>query len=100
MPRVLPGIEIDQIERRTGHSDIGTPAIHIPTDDAAAALAFCRRLAVLLEAAPHAGAANGAVDLRNRELRPDVSVVIPVFNEEANLASLHARLTAVLDSLR
>lgn len=96
MPRVLPDIETAQIERRAGHSAIAAPAIYIPTDDAAAALAFCRRLAVLLEAAPHAGAADGALDLRNRELRPDVSVVIPVFNEEANLASLHTRLTAVL----
>jgi dolichol-phosphate mannosyltransferase len=32
--------------------------------------------------------------------RPDVSVVIPVFNEEENLASLHARLIAALDSTR
>src|SRR4051812_45317356 len=99
MPRILPGIEIDQIERRTSHSGIVTPAIQIPTDDAAAALAFCRQLSLLLETAPQVGAVDGAADLRDRELRPDVSVVIPVFNEEANLASLHARLTAVLDSL-
>src|SRR4051794_12317100 len=99
MPRVLPGIEIDQLERRTGHADIAVPTIDIPTDDAAAALAFCRQLSMLLEAAPHARAADGAVDLSHRELRPDVSVVIPVFNEEANLASLHTRLTATLGSL-
>lgn len=29
----------------------------------------------------------------------DLSVVIPVYNEEANLATLHARLSAVLDGL-
>src|SRR5690349_20093100 len=99
MPRILPGIEIDQIERRTGHSDIVTPAVHIPTDDPAAALAFCRQLSLLLEIAPHVGAADGGAYLRNQEPRPDVSVVIPVFNEEANLTNLHTRLTGVLGSL-
>jgi glycosyltransferase involved in cell wall biosynthesis len=39
------------------------------------------------------------VDLSDRELRPDGSVVIPVFNEEANLASLHTRLTTARGSL-
>src|SRR3954468_4934593 len=84
------------------------PAIHIPTDDPAAALEFCRRLAVLLDATVAAdtlpvapiGAANVALVRQHDQLaRPDVSVVIPVFNEEANLASLHARLIAALAPL-
>jgi dolichol-phosphate mannosyltransferase len=82
------------------------PAIRIPTDDPAAALQFCRQLAALIEAttdvdslfAARSNAANDVLLPRDREPpRPDVSVVIPVFNEEDNLSSLFARLSAVLE---
>jgi dolichol-phosphate mannosyltransferase len=85
------------------------PAIRIPTDDPAAALQFCRRLATLMEAtmdvdslvAAGSRAAHATQMPRDSEPpRPDISVVIPVFNEEENLASLHARLIAALDSTR
>ena len=36
---------------------------------------------------------------RDRALKPYLSVVVPVYNEEANLEPLFARLTAVLDGL-
>src|SRR5215213_3031551 len=102
MPRVLPGIEPDQIKRRAGHSDIGTPAIRIPTDDPEAALQFCRRLAGLMdlddavEIAP-IGNARAAVHTPDAEQpSPDLSVVMPVFNEQANLLVLYERLSSVL----
>ena len=59
----------------------------VPTDDPAQALRFCRTLAQLLSldrtAAPE-------------RVRPIVSVVIPVYDEETNLPVLHERLTKVL----
>jgi glycosyltransferase involved in cell wall biosynthesis len=81
------------------------PAIRIPTDDPNAALQFCQRLAVLMETAtdvdPLLAAptdySNGVIAPRaGEQLRPDVSVVIPIFNEEENITSLHTRLTATL----
>lgn len=77
------------------------PAIRIPTDDPDAALQFCRRLAGLIDAttelAPLAGP-HDAADLRTTEQpRPELSVVMPVYNEEDNLSSLCARLSAVLE---
>ena len=68
----------------------------IPTDDPAAALAFCRQLAALLGDAP-AIARLAALDPADMAAeRPELSVVIPVFNEEGNLPELYARLSAVL----
>ncbi|MEP7188176.1 MAG: glycosyltransferase, partial [Roseiflexaceae bacterium] len=96
MPRVLPGVEIDQIERRTGHSDIVTPAIHIPIDDPEAALLFCRRLAGLVDQTLFIPTDTVAKPLGAEPPQPELSVVIPVFNEEDNLPSLHQRLTTVL----
>src|SRR5262245_10993008 len=81
------------------------PAIAIPTDDPAAALQFCQRLAGLLDAAAEVapGTASrpvntdGLADHSSFEpLHPELSVVMPVYNEEDNLSSLYARLTAVL----
>jgi glycosyltransferase involved in cell wall biosynthesis len=76
------------------------PAIVIPTDDPEAALRFCRRLAGLMddvvEIAP-IGKPRGA--MRTPEAQqpsPDLSVVMPVFNEQENLLALHARLSTVL----
>ena len=73
----------------------------IPVGDPAAALRFCRSVAQALEnqktgsnsaASPAAGQAAALVE------RPDISVVVPVFNEEDNLAALHSGLGAVLDA--
>lgn len=59
----------------------------IPTDDAAAALQFCQALAQLV--APDRLPAPA-------RSRPVLSVVVPVYEEEANLPVLHERLTVVL----
>jgi dolichol-phosphate mannosyltransferase len=84
---------------------------HIPTSDPEAALQFCRSLAALLDhdtnqAAlyqnrPHSNpvAAQPGAPIQTRpELppAPDISVVLPVYNETANIPTLHERLTAVL----
>jgi polyisoprenyl-phosphate glycosyltransferase len=64
-----------------------TSTAPIPFDDPSAALHFCRALAQLLS--PDRVAASERV-------RPIVSVVIPVYDEETNLPVLHERLTKVL----
>lgn len=58
----------------------------IPTDDPAAALRFCRALA----------AALGQDPAPRPPAPPEVSVVIPVYNERENLPELYRRLTEVL----
>jgi len=79
---------------------------NIPTEDPRAALQFCQSLARML-------AANLAINnSRQRqtvggikaapsipEHQPELSVVIPVFNEEENITVLHSRLTAVLEGI-
>jgi glycosyltransferase involved in cell wall biosynthesis len=86
---------------------IGFPQIgHIPTDDAEAALRFCRALArqVTNDAAAavehqnaafagfhHGASAQSATD-------PELSVVIPVYNEVDNIAVLYDRLVRVMES--
>lgn len=82
------------------------PAAPIPTADPAAALQFCQALAALLNQ-PTPGAPLPA---RARLFHtvpavpptplasPDLSVVIPVYNEEANLPALYERLRRVLDA--
>lgn len=67
-------------------------AREIPTQDAEAALAFCRALAQLLSANPNAS-------VPPRAARPVLSVVIPVFNEQENLRELYRRLIAALERI-
>jgi dolichol-phosphate mannosyltransferase len=71
----------------------------IPTADAAAALRFCQALAQLAGpgveplAQPPAGpAATGAA-------APQISVVIPAYNEQENIPLLYERLVAALEGL-
>jgi glycosyltransferase involved in cell wall biosynthesis len=75
----------------------------IPLNDPEAALQFCRQLARLLAATPVPGsldrrldAATPAVDQAARTDHLALSVVIPVYNEEENLALLYGRLVDVL----
>lgn len=78
-----------------------------PLEDPAEALRFCRALASALERAPdgerHAlTPANFAAMMGQAEPstgRPELSVIIPVFNEEENLLTLHGRLTRALVNL-
>ena len=66
-------------------------AARIPTDDPTAALRFCQLLARALAAPPSAGLPH--------ETLPELSVVIPVFNEQENLPMLYARLVKTLDAV-
>ncbi len=77
----------------------------IPTNDPDAALRFCQSLAHFLTAVPDMPARNQAQvhsaagfmhALQKPLTRPDLSVVIPVYNEADNLPTLYQRLTAVL----
>lgn len=65
---------------------------HIPTDDAEAALRFCQALAYQVE--------SGSAALQQTNARPELSVVIPIYNEEENLSELYSRLVRVLDDKR
>ena len=89
-------------EKRPGVSDLTS----IPTEDPRAALQFCQSLARML-----ADASNPAINNSRRlqtvggikaapstaEHQPELSVVVPVFNEEENVTVLYSRLTAVLE---
>jgi glycosyltransferase involved in cell wall biosynthesis len=79
---------------------------NIPTEDPRAALQFCQSLARMLAASPNPAINNsrqlqiiGGVKAApfTLEHQPELSVVIPVFNEEGNITVLHSRLTAVLE---
>ena len=72
------------------------PSIPIPTDDPQAALAFCRQLATLVQAAGEYKAAPLPAWAAHEQPEPELSVVIPVYNEADNLPELLRRLTNVL----
>src|SRR5436309_10724451 len=96
--------EAPQSERgkRPGLSDF----TNIPTEDPRAALQFCQSLARMLAANPNP-AINNSRQLQivggikaapsTPEHQPELSVVIPVFNEEENISVLYSRLTTVLE---
>src|SRR5262245_49194039 len=78
---------------------------NIPTEDPRAALQFCQSLARML-----AAGSNPAINSRQLQIvggmkaapsssehQPELSIVIPVFNEEGNIPVLHSRLTTVLE---
>lgn len=68
----------------------------IPTDDPLAALAFCRQLAALIASGALPATLPPAPAATPAPAPPELSVVIPVFNESENLPELYARLAAVL----
>jgi polyisoprenyl-phosphate glycosyltransferase len=72
-----------------------SPAVTIPTNDAAAALEFCRRLA---SAVSDEQALRWPAEGGEGTPTPEVSVVIPIFNEHENIPELYARLTGALDA--
>jgi glycosyltransferase involved in cell wall biosynthesis len=76
------------------HEYVYSPS-DIPTEDEQAALAFCRALAKAL-AKPRTGA-TGPPARGSPASLPEISVVLPVFNEQENLPALHDRLTAILN---
>lgn len=71
------------------------PGAAVPTTDPAAALEFCRRLAAHL--AKEQELRWPAAGVESCET-PEISVVIPLFNEAENVRELHQRLTASLSS--
>lgn len=82
-------------------------SLGIPTADPVAALQFCQYLAQLLatgtQLAPshHAALLVGSTHAPQpvaAPARPELSIVVPVYNEEGNLPLLYARLTAVLEA--
>jgi glycosyltransferase involved in cell wall biosynthesis len=96
--------EAPQSERwkRPGVSDF----TNIPTEDPRAALQFCQTLARMLAVGSNPAINNtrqrqivGGIKVApsTPEQQPELSVVIPVFNEEGNITVLHSRLTAVLE---
>lgn len=66
----------------------------IPTQDAEAALVFCRALAEVMNSAgaPYANILQEGLN------RPNLSIVVPVLNEQENLSELYARLVRSLES--
>jgi polyisoprenyl-phosphate glycosyltransferase len=62
----------------------------IPTSDPAAALRFCQALA-------HALNGSNIVEPEPELVQPEISVVIPIFNEQENLTELYQRLLSVLE---
>lgn len=71
------------------------PLAAIPTTDPAAALEFCRRLA---GAVLHEQTLRWPGGETRENAVPDISIVIPVFNEEQVIPQLYRQLTEVLDS--
>lgn len=61
----------------------------IPIDDQSEALRFCRALAAALRAEP----------TKSEAPAPVISVVVPVFNEQANIHALYERLAATFAKL-
>lgn len=73
-----------------------TGAATIPTQDADAALAFCRALAQLTN--DNARRIEG-LTFSIAQAPPTLSVVVPVFNEQENVEELYRRLVTVLDAV-
>lgn len=90
---------------REKHRDV-SDFTNIPTEDPRAALQFCQSLARML-ASSSKTAINNTRQLQTvggikaapsiPDHHPELSVVIPVFNEEENITVLYSRLTAVLE---
>jgi dolichol-phosphate mannosyltransferase len=97
MPQImLPGDELVL--------DRPAAPLAIPIDDPEAALRFCRSLAALFGPAnpsdfARAGGQRERLRAAPEAAPPDLSIVIPVYNEEDNLPHLYARLRATLDQV-
>jgi polyisoprenyl-phosphate glycosyltransferase len=91
------------ISEKTGVDLVSTS--QIPTDNAEAALRFCQALArqvgrggvaVLEDQGRNYPSFASGLASENASL-PELSVVIPVYNEEENISMLYGRLTTVLE---
>lgn len=83
------------VEQERVVTPIEARAAGIPTDDPEAALAFCRSLAAMMAARAPQSERQQPKPLPS----PELSVVVPVFNEQENLPQLYQRLVTTLDRL-
>ncbi|MFC2015656.1 glycosyltransferase family 2 protein [Chloroflexota bacterium] len=84
---------------KTGDDLLGQTDLQIPVDDADAALRFCRSLAQLIDGNGDASNVLGlSLDRETTATKPppQLSVVLPIYNEAENIPSLYSRLTDVL----
>lgn len=81
------------VEQERVVTPIEARAAGIPTDDPEAALAFCRSLAAMMAARAPQSERQQPKPLPS----PELSVVVPVFNEQENLPQLYQRLVTTLD---
>jgi glycosyltransferase involved in cell wall biosynthesis len=71
---------------------------HIPVDDAEDALRFCRALARQVAAELYVGVSDGQAGAGVQSVaQPELSVVLPVYNEAENISELYSRLVGVLE---
>jgi len=78
----------------------------IPTDDAEAALQFCRALVRQIDGSSAVAPSDEGENFLNSrpnaapcdDPEPELSVVIPIYNEVENIAVLHERLVGVLEA--
>jgi glycosyltransferase involved in cell wall biosynthesis len=85
-------------DRPVPNSDIlfPSPSIdRIPTVDAQAALRFCQSLVQILSEEPLTAGGPASLELPY----PELSVIVPVFNEQDNLICLYQRIRASLDGV-
>ena len=74
------------------------PSQQIPTDDAEAALRFCRALARQVVAEPQNSPSDiQAGALAHSDEQPELSVVLPIYNEAENISVVYSRLVSVLE---
>jgi len=81
---------------------------HIPTEDAEAALRFCQALArqvgegsaEILEYQNSGPDSSRFGVITEGAALPELSVIIPIYNEEENLPELYSRLVRVLDGVQ
>ncbi|MBI5093102.1 MAG: glycosyltransferase family 2 protein [Candidatus Hydrogenedentes bacterium] len=64
----------------------------IPVKDPGAALRFCQALVSLIETTESQSGRTAT----SQQTTPELSIVIPIYNEEENLPTLHERLTAAM----
>jgi dolichol-phosphate mannosyltransferase len=101
--RPMSGEEKKQVE-----TDRVLDFARIPTEDSAAALQLCRSLVHFFETQKLSSFASplrdttsdyAVVPFSRETVCPDLSIVVPIYNEEENLDLLSSRLTKVLDAI-
>ncbi len=84
-------------EERNDHQTILSNSISIPTTDSEEALRFCQSLSRFLSTEiRHQFLKNFEQESQNTKTQPEISVVIPVYNETDNLPVLYERICTVL----